>query len=47
MNHLRSRGLEYDAKTAVDFHTQRDEYSMEQIRRTWPKYIEVKHEDQV
>ena len=47
MNHLRSCGLEYASKTAVDFQTQRDEESMEIMQQTWPKYIEVKHEEQV
>ena len=47
MNHLRSCGLEYASKTAVDFQTQRDEESMEIMQKTWPKYIEVKHEEQV
>ena len=47
MNHLRSRGLEYASKTAVDFAKQKDEEKMNLMRQIWPKYIEVKHEEHV
>lgn len=44
MQYLRARGRQYGSKTEVDLVKQRDEQKIEKMLESWPKYIEIKHE---